>query len=157
MRNNIIKVLFMFVISLMTVSCSDDDEVVVKSLEVNPITLHGQWKLQEVNGSEIPSDIYVYIDFKRQDKTFNLYQKQDSQLPRKITGKFDVEYDYNIGYILSGTYDYEQGAWNNKYIVTDLLEEGSMIWTVKDGDEISKYVRVDEIPSEILGDEDSEK
>lgn len=25
-----------------------------------------------------------------------------------------------------------------------------MIWTVKDGDEVSKYVRVDEVPEEII-------
>lgn len=148
MKNSLVKILLLFVVSLMTVSCSDD-EIPVQTLEVLPANLHGTWKLQELNGAELPEGFYVYIDFNRKG-TFKLYQNNDSMYPRCITGSFSVKKDPRIGAILSGVYDYEQGAWNNEYIVTDLLETGSMIWTVKDGDEISKYVRVDEIPLEIL-------
>lgn len=28
--------------------------------------------------------------------------------------------------------------WNNEYIVTDLMQSGSMVWTVKEGTEVSK-------------------
>ena len=46
--------------------------------------------------------------------------------------------------------DYENGDWNNEYIVTDLMQSGSMVWTVKEGTEVSKYVRVDKVPDEIV-------
>ena len=148
MKNSIVKVLMLLVISLMTVSCSDD-EIPVQTLEVIPVNLHGTWKLQELNGTELPEGFYVYIDFNRKG-SFKLYQNNDSMYPRCITGSFTIEEDERIGSVISGVYDFEQGAWNNEYIVTDLLESGSMVWTAKDGDEVSKYVRVDEIPSDIL-------
>ena len=148
MKNSIVKILMLLVVSLMTVSCSDD-ELPVQTLEVIPVNLHGTWKLQELNGAELPEGFYVYIDFNRKG-TFKLYQNNDSMYPRCITGSFSIKKDINIGSIISGVYDYEQGAWNNDYIVTDLLETGSMIWTTKEGDEVSKYIRVDEIPSDIL-------
>lgn len=149
MKNSIVKVMMLFMVALMTVSCSDD-EIQVQELEVIPVNLHGTWKLQELNGTELPEGVYVYIDFNRKG-TYKLYQNNDSMYPRCITGTFSIKKDPVIGAILSGTYDYGKGAWNNEYIVTDLLETGSMVWTVKDGEEISVYVRVDEIPSEIMG------
>ena len=37
------------------------------------------------------------------------------------------------------------------YIVTDLLESGSMIWTVKDDDsDVNKYVRCEKVPESII-------
>lgn len=149
MKNSIVKVMMLFMVALMTVSCSDD-EAPVPELDVIPVNLHGTWKLQDLNGAELPEGVYVYIDFNRKG-TFKLYQNNDSMYPRCITGSFFIEKDPKIGSVLSGKYDYEQGAWNNEYIVTDLLETGSMKWTVKDGEEVSTYVRVDEIPSEITG------
>ena len=45
--------------------------------------------------------------------------------------------------IISGEYDFGNGDWNHDYIVTDLLESGSMIWTAKDDDnDVSKYLVV---------------
>ncbi len=148
MKNGIVKVLMLLMVALMTVSCSDD-EAPEPTLEVTPINLHGLWKLQELNGAELPEGIYVYIDFNRKG-TFALYQNNDSMEPRHITGSFSVEKDPRIGSILRGEYDFQNGKWNNEYVVTDLLESGSMIWTVKGGNEVSKYVRVEEIPSDIL-------
>eukprot|EP00975_Prorocentrum_lima_P066602 12910107-Prorocentrum_lima.AAC.1 len=61
-----------------------------------------------------------------------MYQKFDSMYARYITGSFSIENNPYLGYIISGVYDYGNGDWNNKYIVTDLLESGSMTWTSKD-------------------------
>lgn len=151
LKNSMLKMLLLLVVVCCSASCSDD-EAPVPTLEVIPVNLHGTWKLQELNGAEIPENMYVYIDFNRKG-TFKLYQNNDSMYPRCITGTFNIRHDDEQGAIISGMYDFQNGMWNNEYIVTDLLETGSMIWTVKDGDEISKYVRVDEIPSEIIGTE----
>ena len=79
-----------------------------------------------------------------------MYQKFDSMYARCITGEFLLEDDDEWGSIISGTYDYGMGEWNNSYIVTELLESGTMIWTVK-GDEtdISKYERCNKVPDDI--------
>ena len=70
---------------------------------------------------------------------------------RLITGTFEIEKDTYLGYVLSGTYDYGQGNWNNEYLVTDLLETGSMIWTVNGNkDDVSKYERCDKVPDEVI-------
>ena len=79
-----------------------------------------------------------------------MYQKFDSMYPRRITGVFSIEKDKYGKYILSGKYDYGMGEWNNKYFVTELLE-GSMILTAdSENAEISKYIRCNEIPEDVI-------
>lgn len=143
-----IMALFMLLFSFS--ACEDEDEP-VSSLEVNPANLNGTWRLEEWNGQPLAEGTYCYITFARKDKTYKMYQKFDSMYARYITGKFDIELDDYLGYIISGNYDYGNGDWNNKYIVTDLLPSGSMIWTVEeDADDVSKYVRCDGVPSSII-------
>ena len=62
-----------------------------------------------------------------------------------ITGTYrKIEKDGHYGYVLSGKYDYENGDWNNEYIVIDPTQsKGPMVWNIKEGTEVSKYVRVD--------------
>ena len=96
--------------------------------------------------------LIAHITFVRRDKTFQMYQKFDSMYARFFSGTFEIEKDDDLRYIVSGKYDYSLGGrWNNSYVVTDLLPSGSMIWTVKDdmGD-VSKYVRCDGVPSDIV-------
>ena len=148
------RILMLTVVSLVTFSCTED-EVVEQSLEVTTHNLHGQWKLAEINGMTVPEETYVYIDFDRKG-TYKMYQKQDSQYTRYITGNYSVTEDAFLGYILSGNYDMK-GDWNHDYIVTDLMKEGTMTWTVRDDKadnkedlEVQKFVRVDEIPADVL-------
>ena len=50
-------------------------------------------------------------------------------------------------------YDFGNGEWNNKYIVTDLLESGSMIWTAKDNEnDVNKYIRCEKVPENIIAE-----
>jgi hypothetical protein len=69
---------------------------------------------------------------------------------RCITGEFFLEKDDKWGDVINGTYDYGMGEWNNSYVITDLLESGSMIWTVRgDDSDISKYERCSKVPDDI--------
>lgn len=82
-----------------------------------------------------------------------MYQKFDSMYARYITGNFSIEVDPYLGSIISGDYDFGNGDWNNKYIVTDLLKSGSMIWTAKDDEtDVNKYIRCDKVPEEIIAE-----
>ncbi len=132
-------------------SCSDEEEETVRTLEVSYVNLNGTWQLAEWKGQPLEEGAYCYITFSRRDKTFKMYQKFDSMYARCITGKFAIEKDDYLGYIISGSYDFGNGDWNNEYIVTDLLESGSMIWTVKENkNDTSKYVRCDGVPDSVV-------
>ena len=148
MKDNIFRVIMLWLFSIIVFSCSNEEEV-EPSLEVSPITIQGTWKLAELNNSALPEEFYVYITFDREGK-YTMYQKHDSMYPRCITGSYVIEKDYFLGYIISGEYDFGNGEWNNEYIVTDLLQSGSMVWTVKNGEEVTKYVRCDAVPQEII-------
>ena len=142
------RIMALFMLLFNFSACSDDEEVsVVPTLEVNYANLNGTWMLTEWNGQPISEGTYCYIDFNRREHTFKMYQKFDSMYARCITGEFTLEKDDELGDIISGTYDYGMGDWNNSYIITDLLEAGSMVWTVKgDNTDVCKYERCDEVP-----------
>jgi len=144
------RIMALFILLIGVASCGDDDET-VPTLEVNAANLNGTWQLAEWNGQPLAEGTYCYITFVRKDKTYKMYQKFDSMYARCITGKFEIETDYYLGYIISGVYDYGNGNWANSYIVTDLLSSGSMTWTVKgDSNDVSKYLRCDKVPSSII-------
>lgn len=135
----------------------DDNEQVIPTLEVTPANLHGTWKLSEWNGAPLAEGTYCYITFNRKELTFEMYQKFDSMYARYITGSFRVEVDPHLGFIISGDYDFGKGDWNDEYIVTDLLENGSMIWTAKNNkNDVCKYIRCEKIPDEIVAEAKAE-
>lgn len=142
-----IMILSIFLTSF--IACDDEEEAKERTLEVTPANLNGTWQLTEWNGQPLAEGTYCYITFVRKDKTFKMYQKFDSMYARYLTGTFDIEKDDYLGYIITGKYDYSLGGrWNNSYIVTELSSSGSMVWIVKDdADDVSKYIRCDDVPS----------
>lgn len=148
--NKIFKLLAFVACFFCCMSC-DDDEIITRTLEVIPANLDGTWQLAEWNGSPLPEGTYCYITFERKEQTFRMYQKFDSMYARCITGSFSIEKNPYLGSVISGVYDYGNGEWNNEYIVTDLLESGSMIWTAKDNaDDVQRFVRCEKVPDEIV-------
>lgn len=122
-------------------ACSDDDVYQEPALDVTPNNIAGTWCLQSWSGGEMMEGSYVYIDFVRADRTYTLYQNLDSQQLRTITGSYYIETDAEYGAVIRGNYDYGNGEWSHRYIVTDLTEE-RMVWTAKDNaDDVSVYVR----------------
>ena len=149
---NIFKLMALFAFLFCFSSC-EDDEPVISTLEVTPANLEGTWKLAEWNGASLDEGTYCYVIFNRKEQTFEMYQKFDSMYARYITGSFSIENNPYLGYIISGVYDYGNGDWNNKYIVTDLLESGSMTWTSKDDEsDVNKYIRCENVPEEIIAE-----
>ena len=124
-------------------SCVEDDSKWVAPLDVTPNNIAGSWRLDSWSGGELAEGSFVYIDFVRADRTYTLYQNIDSQSTRVITGRYHIDTDAEFGAIIRGNYDYGNGDWNHRYIVTDLTET-SMVWTAKDNSEdVSVYVRAD--------------
>ena len=144
------RVITLFMFAFTFVCCSNEEEVMVPELEVNYTNLNGAWKLSEWNGQVLSEEVFCYIEFNRKEHSFVIYQKFDSMYARCITGEFKLEKDDEWGDVISGTYDYGMGEWNNSYVITDLLESGSMIWTVRgDDSDISKYERCSKVPDDI--------
>lgn len=145
------KILLLFIPLVGFIACDKDDiEPAEPALDVTYGNIEGTWKLAEWNGEPITDNTYLYVVFNRRDKTFEQYQKFDSMYARYITGSYQIDDKEDIGSIISGKYDFGMGKWNNAYIVTNLYESGSMMWTAeKDESDMSKYVRCDEVPAEV--------
>lgn len=149
---NIFKLTALAVFLCCLVSC-DDDEPIIPTLKVTPANLNGTWELSEWNGTPLAEGTYCYVVFNRKEQTFEMYQKFDSMYARYITGSFSIKNDPYLGAVISGEYDFGNGEWNNKYIVTDLLESGSMIWTAKDNEnDVNKYIRCEKVPENIIAE-----
>lgn len=147
---SILKMAAMLLLAFSFNACSDDEEFVQETLEVTPNNISGIWKLEELGGNAIPDGSFCYIEYVRKDRKFTIYQKFDSMYPRCITGTYAIENDPYKGYVLSGKYDYGMGEWNNSYIVTALYENSMLLTTDNADGEVSKYVRCNEVPSDIL-------
>ena len=117
---NIFKLMAMLALVCCLSSCSDDDEPVVPTLDVTPANLNGTWQLAEWNGTTLAEGSYVYIEFTRKDQLFTMYQNLDSFSARKLTGRYDITTDVELGAIIMGAYDYGIGDWGHRYIVSDI-------------------------------------
>ncbi|MDY2805421.1 MAG: lipocalin family protein [Prevotella sp.] len=152
---HIIKLFTLLAALLLTtgfVSCSSDDEPKEQSLAVTPANLNGVWKMTAWNnGQPMPEGTYCYVVFHRRDNTMEMYDNLNSMYAVHTTGSFKVEQDPYLGYVVSGSYDYNLGDWNQSYIVTNLYASGSMIWTAKDdASDVCRYERCDAVPSDII-------
>lgn len=150
------KAFFRIVVILFSVlylqGCSDEDSVTPEpSLAVTPANIAGTWMLVEWNGVQLNDSVYCYITFNRRERTYVMYQKFDSMYARRITGTYSIDEDRALGAVISGTYDYGMGEWNNTYVVSDLYASGSMVWSaVGNFEDICRYVRCDAVPQYVV-------
>jgi hypothetical protein len=137
----------MFAVGFM--ACNKDNEEPVVYETVNYATINGTWMLTEFNGKALEEGQYVYITFNRKEHTFEMYDNMGSMYSHKSTGTFEITEDDEIGYILTGEYDFSHDAWK-EYVVSEMTAE-TMKWTVKDdAEDISVYTRCAEIPEDVL-------
>lgn len=149
---NLLKISLLLLLAVGFTGCDDDNSYEDPGLEVTLYNLSGTWKLETWNNGETLADgSYVYIELSYRDgNEFTIYQNLDSFGPRRITGVYNLYTDDALGSILRGMYDYENGDWSHRYIVSDLFAD-RMTWTATDdAQNVSLYVRCDGIPQEIL-------
>lgn len=143
----IINLLLLLAVVLF-VACDETIET-PEPLEVKPYNLEGTWVLAELNGDALADSAYVYLVIDR-GYTYEIYENTASMYPVLFTGKYELEYDWRVGDVISGTYDYDLGAWAHEYVITNLYEK-SMTWTAKgDASYVQEFVRVDAVPAEIV-------
>ena len=149
MKTFLKTIALMFVLSGFA-ACSSEDESALQSLEVTPNNISGYWMLTEYNGMEIPDGVFCYVEYVRKDRKFVMYQKFDSMYPRRITGVYSIEMNKYNKPILSGKYDYGMGEWNNRYYVTELLDNFMVLTADSSSPDVCKYLRCNEIPEAVL-------
>ena len=148
--NRIKSMIVVFAAALLAVYC-DKEAPVVEYLDVTPNNISGQWQLVKWNGSDLSEGSYFYMDLVRKETKFTIYQNFDSMadMPHVVTGEFSIETDAELGAVISGMYDYDEGFWAHKYIVRNLTKD-SMEWIASDDPSfVQEFVRVSEIPTSI--------
>ena len=133
-----------------SMSCEKEQhDIQPEPLEVNTNNISGKWELVEWNGAPMAEGTYVYMDIER-GKTYTMYQNLDSfsNIPHVITGSYNLATDPELGAIIRGSYDHDNGDWAHRYIIKDLYEN-EMYWVAKDDPAFTqKFRRVSTIPVE---------
>ena len=148
--NRITKLLTIALLAFAALSCDKNDpsEPVEELLEVNANNLSGKWQLFEWDGNVLAEGTYVYLDIVRNGQTYTMYQNMDSfsNVPHVITGKYTLTTDPELGTIIRGSYDHDNGEWAHRYMIQSLTAD-EMFWVATDDLSFSqKFVRVDNIP-----------
>ena len=143
----LIKVTMAVAALLVMFACTDKIEI-PKYLDVTPNNISGSWRLESSCGQALAEGTYVYIDFDRKERSFEMFQNTDSFSTRYITGRYFIYTDAEAGAIIRGDYNYGNGEWAHRYVVSDLTSK-RMTWTALDNsDYVDVYVRC-EIPDTI--------
>ena len=150
--NKITKTLALAFMAVASMACNkieDPQGNGPEPLEVNTNNISGKWELVEWNGAPMAEGTYVYMDVER-GKTYTMYQNLDSfsDIPHVITGSYNLATDPELGAIIRGSYDHDNGDWAHRYIIKDLYEN-EMLWVAKDDPVFTqKFRRVSTIPVE---------
>lgn len=115
------------------------------SVAVTYSLIDGAWQMVEWQGKPLAEGLYLYVEFDRTEQHFEMWENIGSMYARNTTGSFRIEQDEYDRYILSGTYDYSVGDWNDEYEVT-ATSENEMIWRSTTTQEVSIYHRIEAIP-----------
>ena len=150
--NKITKILALAFMAVASMACNKIDDPQnngPEPHEVNTNNISGKWELVEWNGAPMAEGTYVYMDIER-GKTYTMYQNLDSfsNIPHVITGSYNLATDPELGAIIRGSYDHNNGDWSHRYIIKDLYEN-EMLWVAKDDPSFTqKFRRVSTIPVE---------
>ena len=148
--NKITKLLTLALLAFAALSCDKNDlsEPVEELLEVNANNLSGKWQLFEWDGNFLAEGTYVYLDIVRNGQTYTMYQNMDSfsNVPHVIIGKYTLTTDPELGTIIRGSYDHDNGEWTDRYIVRTLTSD-TMIWVPTDNQSSYQvFLKVKDIP-----------
>ena len=148
--NKIPKILALAFMAVASMACNKIDDPQgngPEPLEVNTNNISGKWELVEWNGAPMAEGTYVYMDIER-GKTYTMYQNLDSftNIPHVITGSYNLATDPELGAVIRGSYDHDNGDWSHRYIIKDLYTN-EMLWVAKDDPSFTqKFRRVSTIP-----------
>ena len=129
-----------------------DSEPQTKPMAITYSMLDGAWQLTAWNDRPLAEGTFCYVEFDRKEQRFAFYDNLATMYVRLATGSFTIERDDYDRYILSGTYDYGLGDWNDEYEVVAYAPGDSMLWRRADGNEELCFERIERIPEEVVSD-----
>ena len=145
-------VLLLLFAAVVLSGCEDSQagEPVEPQLDVTPHNMAGSWAVSLWNGRRLDDECYVYLSLDRRERTFEMYDNLGSFSTRKVTGQYNIYTDEERGAMIRGVYDYGNGEWSHRYVVTSLTAS-QMVWRAADDDEVvTVYERVESIPDHIV-------
>lgn len=132
---------------LFSTSCTKPDLHVVEYLEVNASNLHGNWKLQSVNGELEKEPAFFYINFDRSGNKYQIWENHAS-IPSTYNhseGTFAFYTEPEVGTYIRGV-DSIKEEWSDTYVIKDLTKD-SMTWVgMNDPVFVQTFTRVDKVP-----------
>lgn len=130
-------------------ACDEDKSYEEPGLEVTPNNIAGIWELTSWSAGILGEGTYAYIEFTRRDRAFTMYDNLQSFSAHRTTGNYYIYTDEATGAIIRGQYDYGNGDWGHRYVVS--LTATQMTWTATDDAEnVLVYERREAVPEEIL-------
>lgn len=130
-------------------SCSDDDTPQTETITVSTSFLDGVWSLTEAEGSPLGEGTYLYLSLDRKENTFVMYHNLESMYSSRTTGTWSLTEDEDLGMLLTGTYDYDQGEWAT-YIVTAPDSNTLYLTNVDNADDTRVYTRCESVPEDVV-------
>jgi hypothetical protein len=132
---------------LFSTSCTKPDLHVVEYLEVNASNLHGNWKLQSVNGELEKEPAFFYINFDRSGNKYQIWENH-SAIPSTYNhseGTFAFYTEPEVGTYIRGV-DSIKEEWSDTYVIKDLTKN-TMTWVgMKDPSFVQVFQRIDKVP-----------
>lgn len=117
-------------------------------------SIDGAWQLETWNDNELTEDTKLYIEFKKDGRSFEMWDNLNSMYMVQTTGGFAITQD-DEQYILTGWYDYGVGDWSSNYIVSMDAHGDYMFWVrMSDNDQNGEggndrmaFKKIDNIPA----------
>ena len=133
---------------LFSTSCTKPDlEIPVVYLDVNASNLHGNWKLQSVNGELQKESSFFYINFDRSGNKFQIWENHTA-IPSTYShseGTFALYTEPETGTYIRGI-DNVKEEWSDTYVIKDLTKD-TMTWVgMNDPTFVQVFTRVDKVP-----------
>ena len=133
---------------LFSTSCTKPDlEIPVVYLDVNASNLHGNWKLQSVNGELQKESSFFYINFDRSGNKFQIWENHTA-IPSTYShseGTFALYTGPETGTYIRGI-DNVKEEWSDTYVIKDLTKD-TMTWVgMNDPTFVQVFTRVDKVP-----------
>ena len=131
--------------AISTMSCEkpaplpSDEHVAVTYYNID-----GCWELSQLNGQPLQEDTYLYIEFSRSDRSYQMWDNLNSMYGVCTTGTFYITEEEDGTYTLMGNYDHGAGEWSSNYKV-EMFDIDCMQWRSTTG-ECLDFRRIASIP-----------
>ncbi len=134
----------------LTACAGDESEPIIPELVINSRNIEGVWKLESIDNTTLDDEQYLYIEFERENLTYDMYENFDSKYSTQTVGEFFISKDEDSRTYIDGNYSANFGEkWGEHYYIEDFTLE-TMAWRGAASGEVQRFLRVEQIPEDIV-------